>query len=446
MTTETENPSALDRFLRLFTVVRSGEGTTALLLGLNVFLILMAYYVLKPVREALVLGEGSAAAKTYLSVAEVFLLAAVVPLYGRLVRMMDRRRLINTVTGFFVLCLFGFYALGHAGVRLGIPFFLWISIFNIMVVAQFWSFANDIYSKDEGERLFPIVGFGASLGAVVGSAVSGQFIHHIGVLELMLVGAGLLVLELALTNYIDARERRRTHGDSPPHAAHAPHGGGTGAFGLVFKTRYLLLIAFMMLLHNAVKTTGEFILGQTIQHQAVALLGAGDEAGVKRMIGAYYSEFFTWVNVAGLLLQLFVVSRVVKWFGVRLAVLALPIVSLGAYGVIAAVPLLSTVFASKVAENSTDYSLNNTVRNMLFLPCTTEQKYSAKQAIDSFFVRLGDVGAAAVVFVGINWIGLDSRGFALVNAVLVAVWIVIAWQIGREYHELTTEGRAPEAA
>src|SRR6185369_3536963 len=230
------------------------------------------------------------------------------------------------------------------------------------------------------------------------------------------------------------------------HAAHARHGGGTGAFGLVFKTRYLLLIAFMMLLHNAVKTTGEFILGQTIQHQAVALLGAGDEAGVKRMIGAYYSEFFTWVNVAGLVLQLFVVSRIVKWFGVRLAVLALPIVSLGAYGVIAAVPLLSTVFASKVAENSTDYSLNNTVRNMLFLPCTTEQKYSAKQAIDSFFVRLGDVGAAAVVFVGINWIGLDSRGFALVNAVLVAVWLVIAWQIGREYHALTTEGRAPEAA
>src|SRR5205085_5225668 len=144
---------------------------------------------------------------------------------------------------------------------------------------------------------------------------------------------------------------------------------------------------------------------------------------------AYYSEFYTWVNVAGLLLQLFAVSRIVKWYGVRLAVIALPVVSLGAYGIIAAAPVLRAVFASKVAENSTDYSLNNTVRNMLFLPCTTEQKYSAKQAIDSFFVRLGDVGAAAIVFVGINWAGLDTRGFAVVNIVFVAIWIVLTWQI-----------------
>ena len=167
-TAATPSPRAgLDRFLRLFADVRAGEGATALLLSLNVFLILMAYYVLKPVREALILGEGTAAGKTYLSVVEVFLLALAVPLYGRLVRRLDRRRLINSVTGFFVVCLLVFYGLGHAGAGLGISFFLWISIFNMMIVALFWSFANDIYTKDEGERLFPIVGFGASLGAVV---------------------------------------------------------------------------------------------------------------------------------------------------------------------------------------------------------------------------------------------------------------------------------------
>src|SRR6478752_5163182 len=129
----------LDRFLRLFTDVRDGEGFTALLLALNVFLILMAYYVLKPVREALILGEGTAERETYLSAIEVILLAFIVPVYGRLVKRMDRRRLINTVTGFFVVCLVVFYVLGHAGVPLGIPFFLWISIFNMMIVAQFWS-------------------------------------------------------------------------------------------------------------------------------------------------------------------------------------------------------------------------------------------------------------------------------------------------------------------
>jgi ATP:ADP antiporter, AAA family len=435
--------SGLDRFLRLFADVRAGEGVTALLLGLNVFLILMAYYVLKPVREALVLGEGTAAMKTYLSVVEVFLLAGAVPLYGALVRRMHRGRLINTVTGFFVACLLVFYGLGYAGARLGIPFFLWISIFNMMIVAQFWSFANDLYSKDEGERLFPIVGFGASLGAVVGAALSGGFIQRLGVFEPMLLGAGLLVVEVALTNYVDARERRRGRQDpAPASSAHAQSKGG-GAFGLVLKTRYLLLIALMLMLHNTVKTTGEFLLGNTLQHTAVEMLGASDEAGIKKMIGTFYSEFYAWVNVVGLLLQLFVVSRVVKKFGVALAVLVLPMVALGAYGVIAFAPLLRAVFAAKVAENATDYSLNNTVRNMLFLPCTTEQKYSAKQAIDSFFVRLGDVGAAGIVFVGTNWLTLDSRGFALVNAGFVAVWLVLAWRIGREYRELSATGRTP---
>ena len=108
------------------------------------------------------------------------------------------------------------------------------------------------------------------------------------------------------------------------------------------------------------------------------------------------------MNILGLLLQLFVVSRVVKYLGVPIGVMILPCISLTAYGIISFFPLLRAVLAAKVAENSTDYSLNNTVRNMLFLPCTREQKYSAKQAIDSFFVRMGDVLSAAIVFVGTN--------------------------------------------
>ena len=184
-------PTLVDRALRPFADVRAGEGLTALLLALNVFLILSAYYVLKPVREALILGEGTAEEKTYLSAGQVVLLAFVVPLYGTLVASLNRRRLINSVTAFFVACLGVFYLLGHLGVHLGVAFFLWIGIFNMMIVAQFWSFANDIYAKDEGERLFPIVGFGASAGAVFGSSFAGRFIHRVGVLDLLLVGAAI---------------------------------------------------------------------------------------------------------------------------------------------------------------------------------------------------------------------------------------------------------------
>src|SRR5262249_45097499 len=154
---------------------------------------------------------------------------------------------------------------------------------------QFWSFANDLYSKDEGERLFPIVQFGASFGAVVGAAVAGSFFEKLGPYVLLLVGAGLLVLEAALHNLIYVRDGRPGRSAASAAIAKEPAVRG-GAFGMVVRTRYLLLIALMLLLHNAVKTTGDFLLGYTLQADALAKLGAHDPEGVKRLIGADYSN------------------------------------------------------------------------------------------------------------------------------------------------------------
>ena len=445
MTAKASERSGLERFLGFFTDVHAGEGTTALLLSLNIFLILMAYYVLKPVREALILGEGSAELKTYMSAAQVVLLAFVVPFYGRLVARFARMRLINVVTVFFLSCLFLFYVLAQFKVPLAIVFFVWIGIFNLMVVAQFWSFANDVYSKDEGERLFAIVGFGASLGAVVGSRVADRLIDTIGVYELMLVGAAVLIGQLLITNVIDRREtdRRAARAKAPAAAAAAKPAktSGTNGFRMVFQTKYLLLMALMLMLLNWVNTTGEYILGSIVKEQAVQMIADGRANGLTegQLIGDFYSKYFTAVNVLGLFLQLFVVSRIVKYLGIPWAVMIFPMLSFTAYNIIAFYPALMAVLFAKVAENSTDYSLNNTVRNMLFLPCTYEQKFSAKQAIDSFFVRMGDVLSAALVFVGTAIFTLHPRGFAAVNAMIVAAWLFLAWRVGRQYAQLTAE-------
>jgi AAA family ATP:ADP antiporter len=205
----TEQPrlSGVERFLNLFTQVRPGEARTALLLALIVFMILMSYYILKTVREALVLGEGSAELKSYLAAFQVVVLAFAVPYYGRLVAAFPRMKLINVVTVCFIVTPVVFYVLGQLGVPLGMIYFVWIGVFSLMIVAQFWSFANDVYSKDEGERLFSIVGFA---GAVFGSGLAGRFIHRVGVLELLLVGGALLIVEVLTTNYVDTRERQRT--------------------------------------------------------------------------------------------------------------------------------------------------------------------------------------------------------------------------------------------
>ena len=436
----------IERFRNVFTEVRPGEARTALLLALNVFLILMSYYILKTVREALILGEGTAELKSYLAAGQVVLLAIVVPYYGRLVARLPRMTLINIVTVFFVICPLIFYLLGQAGVPLGMIYFVWIGIFSLMIVAQFWSFANDIYSKEEGERLLVIVGLGASLGAVAGARVADRLIEPFGVLQLMLIGAGVLGLQLLLTNYIDRIERARR----PPvvRAQKVNAAPVENAFAMVFRTRYLLLMAMMILVVNWINATGEYILGSIVKEHATAMLAAGTAPGLSegQIIGDFYAKYFSLANVVGLLLQLFVVSRIIKHRGVAFAVMVLPALSFGAYNILAFVPLLNAALAAKVVENSADYSLNNTVRNMLFLPCTYEQKFAAKQAIDSFFVRMGDVLSAGLVFAGTAVVALPSRGFAAVNAVLAIVALILAWRVGRYYKTLSAASSAPAAA
>jgi AAA family ATP:ADP antiporter len=455
-------PGPLDRSLRLFADVRAGEGGTALLLGLNVFLLLASYYFIKPVREALILSGAGAEVKSYAAAGQALLLLILVPTYGLLADRLPRRGLLNAVTAFFIACLIGFYALTRAGVQVGVPFFLWVGIFNLMIIAQFWSFANDLYTKEQGERLFALVAFGGSAGAVLASVFASKLIPLVGVPQLLLVAAGLLLAGGLVSNVVDARERARQETHLPVHLSTAEIPAATGeyqvqmvedvkkltvslpgtgpvgrkgTFRLVFEDRYLLLVAFLALVLNWVNSTGEYILGRTVEGAAQAAVAAGTARGlsVPEYIGEFYSDFFFAVNLVGLTVQLFLVSRLLKYFGVRVAVMVLPVIALFGYAILAFVPILSLVRVVKVAENATDYSVQNTVRNVLFLPTSRDQKYKAKQAIDSFFVRGGDVLSALLVFVGTTTFGLAANGFARINLVLAAVWLLIALAIGREY-------------
>jgi len=479
MTTSTRigSPAAhragpLDRALRLFTDVKAGEAGTALLLACNVFLLFWAYYVIKPIREALILSGGGAEVKSYAAAGQALLLLALVPAYGALADRLPRRSLLNAVTAFFAVCLVLFSALTRAEAPVGVVFFLWVGIFNLMIVAQFWSFANDIYTKEQGERLFAIVAFGGSLGAVLGSAFAGRLIPLIGVPGMLLVAAGLLVVAAGISNLVDARERLRHETHLPQHLTTAeipaatgeyqiqtvdqaekltvsmpgvapPSRGGT--FRLVFQDRYLLLIALLMLVVNWVNTTGEYILGRTVTHAAEQAVTAGNVGGltVSEYIGQFYSDFFFLVNMLGLALQLFVVSRLLKYFGVKVGIAILPVIALTGYAILSVVPILALVRTVKIAENATDYSIQSTVRNVLFLPTTRDQKYKAKQAIDSFFWRAGDVFSAGLVYVGTTALGFGTSGFARVNLILAGAWLVLALAIGREY---TRKSRALQVA
>lgn len=463
----TQPAGRIDRVLRIFSDVKPGEGITALLLTTNVFTLMTSYYVIKPVREALILAvENGDRIKSYASGGQTILLLLLVPLYGMLADALPRRRLLNAVTAFFVACLIGFWALTRANVAVGIPFFLWVGIFNVMIVAQFWSFANDLYSKDQGERLFPIIGFGAALGAVIGSGVTGLLIPIMGIPELLLVAAALLVLAAVMSSIADQREHRHHESDVPAmlSSQNIPAASGeyqrivtntgvkttisTGAgvkqsgknaFGLVFSNRYLLLIALLMLVLNWVSSVGEFILSNTVKELAAQAVANGTAGGLTagEYIGRFYSSFFFGVNLASLFLQLFVVSRIIKYFGMTVAILILPLIAFTGFAALGFLPVLALVRWIKTAENGVSYSLQNTVRNILFLPTSREEKYKAKQAIDSFFVRFGDVLAAVLIYLGSTTFSLSAVGFARFNMGLTVIWLVLAWLVGQEYRHRT---------
>src|SRR5215475_14102198 len=178
--------SFVERLLSPGADVHPGEGLKSLLLALNLFMVLAAYYMLKTVRESLILTEGGAAVKAYSSAGQALLLLGLVPAFGAFASRVNRIRLVRWVTLFFIANIVTFFIVGRLGVHIGIPFFLWVGIFNVMVISQFWAFVNDLYTTDQGKRLFPIVGLGSSLGAWAGSVYAGDFIRALGPYPLML--------------------------------------------------------------------------------------------------------------------------------------------------------------------------------------------------------------------------------------------------------------------
>jgi AAA family ATP:ADP antiporter len=494
-----QRPSKLDSLLSVFSDVRAGEGARVVLMLLNIFLLLTAYYVIKTVREPMILADGSAELKSWASAGQALALLGFVPLYGWISSRIPRRSLIVAVTGFFFLCLQAFYipaigavrisdaleqgadsgdlvaesaelgavalsellggAAGDAEVReveaavqdddalsgpalndffrLGFIFYVWVGIFSLALIAQFWSFANDIYTREEGDRLFPVIGIGATAGAVLGSWVTARlFAAGFQPPAMLQVAAALLVAHGAVLFWLSGAPAKRAEA-AKVEGPEADEGlGGDGGFALVLKSPYLRLIALVILLLNVVNTNGEYILGRMVKEAGEAALAAGQIESLGAYIGNFYGEFFFYVNIATMLVQAFVVSRIVRYVGMKGVMFALPIIAFGAYGLLAVGLGLGGYRWAKTAENTTDYSVMNTAKALIWLPTSRAEKYKAKQAIDTFIVRLGDLGSLGFVLVGTQSFTWGIRGFAVANLVLVMLWLTATWFLYRRYRSL----------
>jgi AAA family ATP:ADP antiporter len=434
----------LEHVLAIFSRVHRDEGVVVILMTTCVFLILSSYYVLKTAREGLILSGGTFGLrgdelKTYATGAMALVCVAAVPAYGALAGRLRRIRLINVSYAVVMACLVTFYLLGRAGVPIGLVFFVWLGLVSLFLVGQFWSYANDLYSEDEGKRLFGIIAIGGSAGAILGPRLT----RLTDTYSLLVMAAALLVGCVVLFNVIERIQGRRAAATAADPVA------GRGGFALVLGDRYLLLIAALLMVANLVNTTGEYVLSNAAAEHAAAavpvtsfpeLAGAARDAAItaarRDLIKVFYGDFFFWVNLVGFLVQALIVSRFIDRLGVRAGLFVLPVVALGAYAAIAVVGGVALVRVAKVAENATDYSMQNTVRQALFLRTERAVKYKAKNVIDTFFVRFGDTLSALLVGVGIHRLGLAGRQLAYLNVALVTVWLVVAAALARRHRGL----------
>ncbi|HEY6175176.1 MAG TPA: MFS transporter, partial [Kofleriaceae bacterium] len=468
-----DEPSLLRRLVGKIAPVKRDELLTVVILTLNVFVLLTCYYVLKVLREPLILLGGGAELKAYASAGQTLLLLAVIPAFGWLSSKVNRVRLLTTMQVIFIGCLVAFYALAQVHAPIGLAFYLWLGIFNVLVVSNFWSFANDLYTEEQGKRLFAIIGIGASIGAIIGAFVPHLLDRVLGVYTLMLVAAGGLGLSIVLYRIADLRERSRAARGAPRGTAEKPEAlTRKGGFTLVIKDRYLRLLAIMLLVATIINTTGEYVIGKLATERskeyaaeaapaaapaaqpapaqpatpgtaapatrdagkpgpAAPSKPAGKHASVDSAQGRYlehfYSDYYALVNLLSFLIQALIVARLLTWLGVRRTLFIMPLIVLGGWLALGLFVNVTMVRIEKTAENSLDYSLHNTLRQALFLPTSRDSKYKAKAAIDTFFFRMGDVIAGlGIVFLFVEVLGLGVRAFAILNVVLAACWLLLA--------------------
>ncbi|MCF6337501.1 MAG: hypothetical protein L3J84_06060 [Gammaproteobacteria bacterium] len=419
------------RVMSLSATIHSDEIGPTLKLALRIFLILFAYYLLKPAREAFILTDGSAELRSYSVALQALVLFIVIPLYSTLYKRVAGEKLYNRITLFFVVTLLGFWLLGVNGMAISVPFFIWLGIFSVTQVAQFWALVTDLHHPKSGKRLFAIIGFGGSLGAVLGSSFASELFVYFGPYNLLLLAAVILLLSSIAVRV------KATNSSAATQAAKAVDWHAMlGGLHLVIKLPYLRILAIFVVLLNCVNSIGEYILASMVVDHFAAIT-TSSERGI--LIGEFYSDFFFWVNLASLLLQFFIVSRIYRLIGVSGAILLLPLITTIGYTLIAFFPIFAVVRMIKIIENSTDYSITATSRHALFLPVCTDSKYLGKTTIDTFFWRLGDLIQAGIVFAGTTLFKLELGAFAMLNVLLSLLWLWVGIRIGRYYKHYTRQ-------
>lgn len=428
------DPTALTRLLRKAVDVRAEE-VRALVLGfVYYFLVLSSYYIIRPIRDDMGVAGGVENLPWMFTGTLVAMLVANA-LFAALVAKFSRRRFIPIAYRFFSANLLLFFALLETlpathQIWVGRSFYIWTSVFNLFVVSVFWAFMADIFSTDQGKRLFGFISVGGTLGGICGAALTATLVQKIGAVNLLLISAALLELSAQCVRlFPSAFEGSRDALRREAATAEAPIGGGIWS-GIVHDLRspYLLGICAYMLLYAITSTLLYF------QQAAVVSTAFTDRAART----AFFAQIDLLVNVLTILVQMFLTGRLLKWLGVGVTLAVLPALSVIGFAGMGMVPVLSVLVVFLVLRRAGNFALARPAREVLFTVVSREDKYKAKSFIDTFIYRAGDqIGAWSTP--ALSWLGLGLAGISFVAAPLAALWLFISLWLGRKQVAMTRE-------
>ena len=426
---------------------RPGEGAVLVWATAYYFLVLCAYYVIRPIRDDM--GAASGAENlAWLFTGTMVGMLLVHPLYTKLVSTLRRRAFIAWTYRFFILNLVAFYIAFRVtdpaqAIWIGRIFFIWTSIFNLFVVSVFWSLLTDVFRPGQGKRLFGVVAVGGTIGSVLGSTITTSLVGVMGPLNLMLVSAVILELAVRASHALDHGERNMRDVEDadaaaqPVTAAASPKvaersadastavigGGMWDGIKHILSSPYLLGIASLILFYTISST---FLYFQQVD--IVARVFGDDRAARTRVFGAMDIA----VNVLTLLAQLFVSGRFIKWLGVGAALAFLPLVTLIGFGILGFAPTLVVLVAFQTIRRAGNFAVQRPGREALFTVLDRTDKYKAKNFSDTFVYRLGDqVGAWSYTWMGAFGLGLSGLAFTMVP--LSLAWLVLTLWLGKQY-------------
>jgi ATP:ADP antiporter, AAA family len=408
---------------------RPQEVAGVLLAAACVFCMFSSYSILRPIRETMGITSGVSTLPA-LFWGTFLVMLAVQPVYGWLTSRFRRSTFLPWVYLFFVLNILGFYAwfnLQADHTWIARIYFVWLSVFNLFVVAVFWSLMADIFDREQAGRLFGFIAAGISLGGLTGARLGAALAQPIGTINLLLVSAGLLGASLLVMLAVLRWQRRSaaaiavsTTGIDPD----AKLGGHSfAAFAQLLRSPYLALIALFVFLLTWIST---FLY---LEQQALVAQVIPDRDAQT----AFFSRIDFWVQAGSLLIQLFLFGRLYRWLGFRALIVSVPLLMTLGFATLALFPTFAVLVGVMVIRRIGEYSITRPSRDTLYTVVTREEKYKAKSLIDTFVYRGGDATSASAHAIIKGAFDLGLAGIAWCAAALAAAWALIALRLARAH-------------